>query len=210
MLDTRGIDGSYLEKRFPSIFKKCLELGTDIRKEPIPVVPAAHYFCGGIKVDLKGQTSIPGLYAAGENACTGVHGANRLASVSLLEGMLWGRQCGLEAVKNLRASPENVKKTIPDWVYPPTEELFDYVLVRQDLRAVRSTMWNYAGIIRSKKRLTRALADLDYLSHRVQQFYRSAKLSRDIIELRNSVLAANIIVRAALVNPASVGCHFVE
>ena len=209
-LDACHVKEVDLEKRFPGIFSRCFELGIDIRREPIPVVPGAHYFCGGIKVNLEGETSIPGLCAVGECACTGVHGANRLASVSLLEGMLWGLRCGHVPMKKKEGLTERQKKMIPDWIYPKTEEFFDPVLVHQDLRMIRSTMWNYAGVIRSHKRLLRALADLNYHSHRIEQFYRAAKLTKGIIELRNSVLAAGIIVHSALANPKSVGCHYIE
>ena len=209
-LDATGITGVDLEVRFPTIYATCGSHGIDIRNEPIPVVPAEHYFCGGVKVDLNGQTSIAGLYAAGEVACTGVHGANRLASVSLLEALLWGRRCGTRVSDEHRRIGRALLSTIPDWVEPKIAQKFDPVLVNQDFLTLQSTMWNYAGIIRSRKRLTRAQADLDYMSHRIEQFYRGAKLTRRIIELRNSVLASIIIVRSALANPVSKGCHFVE
>jgi L-aspartate oxidase len=207
-LDARTIKDVDPSERFPSIFATCLELGIDIRREPIPVVPAAHYFCGGIKVDLDGRTSIPGLFAAGECACTGVHGANRLASVSLLEGVLWGIRSGRSVQPGRPA--QTLCKSVPDWVYPRNEEVFDRVLVKQDFRNIQATMWNYAGIIRTRKRLQRAYADLDYLTHRIEQFYREAKLTRGIVELRNTVLTASLIVRAALANPVSRGCHHIE
>jgi L-aspartate oxidase len=209
-LDARNLNDVAVEKRFPAIYQTCLGLGIDPAREPIPVVPAAHYSCGGIKVNLNGATSIPGFRAVGENACTGVHGANRLASVSLLEGLLWGLRCGRSAASLAKPVSARLKRQIPDWVYPRAEEVFDSVLVHQDLRAIRSTMWNYAGIVRSRKSLLRALADLDYLSHRIEQFYRQAKLTRRIIELRNSVLTASLIVRAALANPRSTGCHYIS
>lgn len=209
-LDATRLTGVDLETRFPTIFSTCGALGIDIRKEPIPVVPAEHYFCGGVKVDLQGQTSIAGLYAVGEVACTGVHGANRLASVSLLEALLWGHRCGDSVSGEHLRIGKTLLSSIPEWVVPKVVEKFDPVLVNQDFLTVQSSMWNYAGIIRSPKRLTRAQADLDYLSHRIEQFYRGAKLTRRIIELRNSVLASIIIVRSALANPVSKGCHFIE
>ena len=210
LLDARSAAGSSLKERFPGIFEKCMSVGLDIRREPIPVVPAAHYFCGGVKVGLTGRTSVPGLYAAGETACTGVHGANRLASVSLLEALYFGHAAGVDAAGNLAAVPEELKKNIPDWVHPSPAEEFDPVLIQQDMLNIQSTMWNYAGIIRNRKRLERALADLNYLSHRIEQFYKQAKLSRSIIELRNAVLAANVIVSAAYSNSHSLGCHYLE
>ncbi len=209
-LDATGITELSVEERFPAIYKKCLSLGIDITKEAIPVVPAAHYFCGGIKVDLDGQTGIDGLFAAGENACTGVHGANRLASVSLLEGLYWGVRCVERAADTLTPLSRGLMRSVPDWIESNVEEEFDPVLLNQDFKTIQSTMWNYAGIIRSRKRLIRAMADFGYLSHRVEQFYRGGPLTRRIIELRNSVLTASIIVRAALHNPVSKGCHYIE
>lgn len=209
-LDARGVKNIDLEKRFPGIFSQCIQVGIDIRKEPIPVVPAAHYFCGGIKVDVHGATAIPGLYAAGECACTGIHGANRLASVSLLEGLYWGVLTGREAAERRAELDGDLSGNIKDWQEPSVAEEFDPVLVNQDFRTIQATMWNYAGIIRSRKRLLRAQADLNYLRHRIEQFYQSAKLTRKIIELRNGVLTASLIVRAALANPVSRGCHYIE
>ncbi|TVR67854.1 MAG: FAD-binding protein [Spirochaetaceae bacterium] len=210
LLDATRISHVDVSIRFPGIFRHCAELDIDIRKTPIPVVPAAHYFCGGVKVDLDGNTSIEGLLAAGETACTGVHGANRLASVSLLEGLLWGVRCGRNAIARRRRLDPSLVGSIPDWVEPSVAEEFDPMLVTQDLRTVQSTMWNYAGIIRNHKRLDRATADIDYLGHRVEQFYRSAIPTRRIVELRNSVITASLIVRAARANSRSIGCHHIE
>ncbi len=210
LLDARPIEGIDLAARFPSIFEQCRAVGLDIRAEPIPVVPAAHYFCGGIKVGLTGRSSVPGLYAVGETACTGVHGANRLASVSLLEGLFYGWRAGKDAARNAVPVRARLRHSIPDWVEPAAAEEFDPVLIQQDMLTIQSTMWNYAGVIRSRKRLVRALADLNYLRHRVEQFYREARPSRAIIELRNATLAAHVIVAAAYSNGTSRGCHFVE
>ena len=210
LLDARSAAGSRLEERFPGIFEKCMGVGLDIRREPIPVVPAAHYFCGGVKVGLTGRTSVEGLYAAGETACTGVHGANRLASVSLLEALFFGHAAGKDAAHNLTPVSSALKKSIPDWVHPAPAEEFDPVLIQQDMLNIQSTMWNYAGIIRNTKRLERAQADLNYLSHRIEQFYKHATISRSIIELRNAVLAAHVIVSAANSNTHSLGCHYLE
>jgi L-aspartate oxidase len=210
LLDARAAAGSRLEERFPGIFQTCMSVGLDIRREPIPVVPAAHYFCGGVKVGLTGRTSIPGLYAAGETACTGVHGANRLASVSLLEGLYFGHAAGRDAAADPSPVPPDLKAGIPEWVHPSSAEEFDPVLIQQDMQSIQSTMWNYAGIIRTRKRLERALADLNYLGHRIDQFYRLAGISRPIIELRNALLAAQVIVSAAYSNRRSLGCHYVE
>ena len=210
MLDARCVQDLDLEQRFPGIFQQCRKADIDIRKEPIPVVPAAHYFCGGVKVNLAGRTSISGLYAVGETACTGVHGANRLASVSLLEGLVWGIKAGSDAARNRFDLSVKLKNAIPDWVYPAPEEVFDPALIGNDLSTIQSLMWNYAGILRTRKRLRRALADLNYLCHRIERFYQDARLTRRIIELRNSALTASLIVRAALANKDSRGCHYLE
>ncbi|MBN1524189.1 MAG: L-aspartate oxidase [Spirochaetales bacterium] len=210
LLDTQEIKSLSLHERFPAIYAQCKELGIDIEKEPVPVVPAAHYFCGGIKVDLCGRTNISGLFAVGENSCTGVHGANRLASVSLLEGLLWGKKTALAISDAIQPVSQKLIKNIPEWIFPLNEEVFDPVLILQDMVNVRTTMWNYAGIVRNKNRLSRALADLNYLSHRIEKFYKQAKITRRIIELRNAVLTSLLIVRAASANKTSCGCHFIE
>ncbi len=209
-LDARGITGLQVEDRFPGIFQKCMSVGIDIRKEPIPVVPAAHYFCGGIKVNLSGQTNIAGLYAVGEASCTGVHGANRLASVSLLEALVFGIKAGQHIAGHCVPPSKGLMKSIPDWVYPKSEEDIDPVLIHQDLLNIQMTMWNYAGISRTPKRLLRALSDLNYMSHRIERFYKQAKITRELIELRNAVLTATLIARAAYANTKSLGCHYIE
>jgi len=139
-----------------------------------------------------------------------VHGANRLASVSLLEGLYFGHVAGSDAAKSLVSLSERLRRSIPDWVSPAPAEEFDPVLIQQDMLTIQTTMWNYAGIIRNMKRLERAQADLNYLSHRVEKFYRQAVISRPIVELRNALLAAQQIVGAAYSNGKSLGCHFVE
>ncbi|GAB4369911.1 MAG: L-aspartate oxidase [Spirochaetales bacterium] len=199
-----------LKERFPMIFEVCASLGLDIRKEPIPVVPAAHYFCGGIKVDLDGRTTIDGLYAVGENACNGIHGANRLASISLLESLSFGIRCGRYIAAHPGSLKQELLRTIPDWVYPRQQEEFDPVLISNDLLSIQTLMWNYVGIIRTRKRLLRALSDLNYLNHRIEQFYKEARVTRDLLELRNAVSVGMAITRAALRNEESIGCHYRE
>lgn len=210
LLDTSQIKNINIQQRFPAIYQKCKELAIDIEKEAIPVIPAAHYFCGGIKVDLDGRTSLSGLYAAGENACTGVHGANRLASVSLLEGLVFSVRLGKYLKRQYREVPLKLQQSIPDWVFPGKIEEFDSVLINQDFKNLQSTMWNYVGIIRTRKRLDRALSDINYLMHRIERFYKSAKIERRILELRNAVLSGSIIAKAAIKNPHSKGAHFIE
>jgi L-aspartate oxidase len=199
-----------IKKRFPNIYKTCLEYGIDITKNPIPVVPAAHYCCGGIMVDIWGESSLKGLYAVGEVSCTGLHGANRLASTSLLEGLVWG----VRAAKGIasRFDPETFHKPsdIHEWYYPKKEEEIDPALINQDWLSIKSTMWNYAGIIRTTKRLERAKADLDYLRHRIEKFYKEATMEPKVVGLKHGIQVAQLITHAALGNPVSRGAHFIK
>jgi L-aspartate oxidase len=209
-LDASRIKNIDLKERFPGVYETCMMVGLAIDREPIPVVPAAHYSCGGVKTDLWGRTSVRSLYAVGEAACTGVHGANRLASVSLVEGLLFGIRSALHIHERRSKLPQKLVQSIPDWIYPAEQESFEPVLIHNDMRHIRSLMWNYVGIIRTQKRLVRALSDLDYLSHRIDGFYKQARLTKDIIELRSAVLTAIVIVRAALSNKAARGAHYLE
>ncbi|MDD8033446.1 MAG: L-aspartate oxidase [Acidobacteriota bacterium] len=194
--------------RFPHIFETCLRYGIDISREPIPVVPAAHYCCGGVLVDTWGKTSLHGLYAVGEASCTGLHGANRLASTSLLEGLVWGTRAG-RFLAGDRTPPTGFSESdVRRWYYPPQPEEVDPALINQDWLTIRSTMWNYAGLVRTTKRLERAKADLEYLEHRIDKFYREAILDPDIIRLRHGLQVALMIVRAAIANPVSSGAHY--
>jgi L-aspartate oxidase len=198
-----------IEKRFSKIYSTCLKGGIDITREPIPVVPAAHYFCGGIKVNERGSTSIRNLFAIGEVSCTGLHGANRLASTSLLEGLLWGNNCADSIMRsNYRISGSRFS-ALPEWNSPASGIEFDPLLLKQDWQEIKMTMWNYAGIVRTTKGLNRARADLSYFSHRIFDFYQQSSLNKEIIELRNAVISAGIIVSAALHNTRSIGCHYI-
>jgi L-aspartate oxidase len=194
--------------RFPTIYETLLEFGLDITKQPIPVVPAAHYFCGGVRVDLWGRTNIRRLYAVGEASCTGVHGANRLASTSLPEAILWGQRAAEDAADSAEDLPPDLANGIAVWHDEGLTEETDPLLIIQDWMMIKSTMWNYAGIVRNAKRLQRAVADLHYLAHRIEQFYRETKLSDTLIGLRNGIAAAQIIAEAAQRNPSSRGCHY--
>jgi L-aspartate oxidase len=199
-----------IKERFSRIYETCLSGGIDITKQPIPIVPAAHFFCGGIKVDKRGRSSIKNLYAIGEVSCTGLHGANRLASFSLLEGLLWGKNAAEDITKNIKEIKMSRFNEIPDWKAPSNSEEFDIILIYQDWKAIKLTMWNYSGIIRTKKGLERAQSDLNYDAHRIFKFYKEAKLNRDIIELRNAIVTAQIIVDSAIHNDKSIGCHFIK
>jgi L-aspartate oxidase len=199
-----------IKKRFPHIYKTCLQYGIDITKESIPVVPAAHYCCGGVLVDGWGRSSLNGLYAVGEVSCTGVHGANRLASTSLLEGLVWGTRAAQHIASHFNPVLEGVVADIHQWYYPEKEEETDPALINQDWISIRSTMWNYAGIIRTPKRLERARADLDYLHHRIEKFYKEARMDSNVVGLKHGIHVALLITYAALGNPISRGSHYIK
>ncbi len=208
-------DGLDIRARFPSIHDFLLSRNLDLTEDAIPVVPAAHYSCGGVLVDLDGRVpGIDGLFAVGEVSCTGLHGANRLASTSLLEGLVWGWQAGAACVTQVEAGAapdlQPVYGRIPVWDSSGLEEEVDPVLFRQDWNSIRHAMWNYAGIVRTRKRLKRACDDLGYLNHRIERFYRSTRLSRALLELRNGIVTARSVAEAARRNPKSVGCHYVK
>lgn len=197
-----------LEARFPKVLATCRAEGFEPLHQRIPVVPAAHYFCGGVAVDLDGHTSLPGLFAVGEVACTGVHGANRLASTSLLEGLLWGYRAAEAAIRECKTAVPPAVQAIQQWIPAKGPEAADPLLIEQDWTNVRTTLWNYAGIVRTKARLERARGDMGHLYHRIEAFYREAPLSRPILELRNGITCARLILKAALLNPESRGCHY--
>ncbi len=196
------------KERFPTIYETCLQYGVDITKQQVPVVPAAHYFCGGVKVDTWGRTSLGNLYAVGEVSCTGLHGANRLASTSLPEAILWGQRSAEDAARHHEPMEESRTGEIAVWHDEGLTEEIDPLLIIQDWTMIKSTMWNYAGIVRNAKRLDRAVADLGYLAHRIEQFYRETKLAGSLIGLRNGITAAQVIAAAARRNRVSRGCHY--
>ncbi len=199
----------HIRERFPTIYARCLEAGIDITAEPIPVVPAAHYFCGGVLVDDWGRTTIAGLYAAGEVSCTGVHGANRLASTSLLEGLVWGDRVGRDIAA--RADLElPASDQAPPWEEVGTNALPDPALVHRDRRTIQNTMWLYVGLVRSTHRLARALRDLNHLWEEIDQFYRTTRLNDELIGLRAMAQSAWIVTRAAWHNRQSRGAHYRE
>lgn len=211
-LDAANFVDANLKKRFPTIYARCQEMGIDITRERIPVVPAAHYSCGGILVDEHGRTTLDRLYAAGECACTGVHGANRLASTSLLEGLLWGLAAAQHITHTADADhcplSKRLQDAIPDWVTSGKSENEDPALIHQDWVTIRSTMWNYMGIVRTTPRLERAFEDLRNLNKRLHTFYKSIRVSKASIDLFHGCQTAYIITTAALRNKESRGCHF--
>ena len=198
-------------ERFPTIYEKCLESGVDMTRDPIPVVPAAHYFCGGVLVDNRGRTTLERLYAVGECSCTGLHGANRLASTSLLEGLLWGHSAAQDIAKRTGGNSRLSRKlqgAIPDWVSLGEVKNEDPALIAQDWATIRNTMWNYVGITRSTARLSRAFNEMRSLSKNIQDFYKQTILSKPIIDLFHGCQAAYLITQAALRNKKSQGCHY--
>jgi L-aspartate oxidase len=172
-------------------------------------VPAAHYFCGGVHVDLDGRTSLPGLFAVGEVSCTGLHGANRLASTSLLEGLVWGYRAAAAGVEDCTRTVMPDPDALEPWK-PGTGKVPDPLLIEQDWTSIRTTLWNYAGIVRTRARLQRGRGDMGFLYHRIEAFYQEAPLSRSLLELRNGITCARMILKAAIQNPDSRGCHYRE
>ncbi|MBC7426976.1 MAG: L-aspartate oxidase [Bacteriovorax sp.] len=205
-LDITHKDPEWIKNRFPTIYKHCLEHGVDMCTERIPVVPAAHYTCGGVKTDLKGQTTLKNLYAVGEVACTGLHGANRLASTSLLEGMTFGHFAALDILKNVDKEVIYSSDMIKNWV-DGTEEV-DTALIHQDWMTLKQTMWNYVGLTRSKDRLSRAEAMFNELSDEINRFYKDACLVDNLIGLRNAVEVGQQVLLASKRNTQSVGCFY--
>lgn len=199
------------QTRFPTIYERCREdLGVDMHSDRIPVVPVAHFFCGGVLVDTNGRTTLERLYAAGECSCTGVHGANRLASTSLLEGLLWGYSAAEDIIRHRSGSFRMSRKlmdSIPDWEPLDTTHNEDPALIAQDWSTIRNTMWNYVGISRSTSRLARAFSDLRNLYKDLVDFYKATPVSKPIIDLMHGCQAAYIITLAAMRNRESKGCH---
>jgi len=199
---------SEIKERFPNICQSCAEYDVDPTTEPIPVVPAEHYFCGGVWVDEWGHTSLRRLYAAGEVTCTGVHGANRLGSSSLLEGLVWGYRAAEDITRSLARWDIYDARNIPAWESAEEDAPADPALVRHDMDTIQHTMWYYVGLIRSRRRLERALRDIGNLRQDVETFYRQSRLDATIIRLRNAVLTALVVAQAAWENRESHGCHY--
>jgi L-aspartate oxidase len=203
------IPGERIRAEFPEMHRSCLEYGIDITRDLLPVVPAAHYACGGIWVDEHGHSTVSRLYAIGEVSCTGVHGANRLASTSLLEGLVWGHRAARHVAETLEPRGAVLFDDIPPW--KPTGTVApDPALIAQDMSSIKHIMWNYVGLVRTTRRLARAIRDLRNLEVEIERFYRAAALTDDLIGLRNAVRTALIVTLAAWENPESRGCHYRE
>jgi L-aspartate oxidase len=198
-----------IRAEFPEMLRSCLEYGIDITRDPLPVVPAAHYACGGVWIDRDGATTVERLFAIGEVACSGLHGANRLASTSLLEGLVWGHRSAQRIVAQLATGNGARFEDIPPW-QDTGHEAPDPALIAQDMSSLRHIMWNYVGLVRTTRRLLRAIEALRNLEVEVERFYRAAAMTDDLIGLRNAVRVALIVTLAAWTNPESRGCHYRE
>jgi len=202
-LDITHKPADWLRGHFPNIHARCLELGIDITREPIPVVPAAHYSCGGIVTDLAARTDVPNLYAVGETAGTGLHGANRLASNSLLECLVFGGA----AAQDILARPDSAIPTLPAWDESRVADADEEVVITHNWAELRQAMWDYVGIVRTNKRLQRARHRIRLLAREIDEFYSNFRVTNDLIELRNLVVTAGLIVRCALLRRESRGLH---
>ncbi len=205
-LDITHKPAEQLRERFPGIHAVCIERGIDLTREPVPVVPAAHYSCGGIATDDQGGTTVDRLRAVGEVACTGLHGANRLASTSLLECLVWGTRAGARSAERITHGGDFYFPEIAGWRYE--HEPADPALISQDWLTIQHTMWNYVGLIRSEKRLNRAMRILRELDLEIARFYEKCEISDSIIGLRNGILTALLILEAADQSHESRGCHY--
>jgi L-aspartate oxidase len=203
-LDITHKPAEFLREHFPNIYARCLEFGIDISRQPIPVVPAAHYTCGGIQTDLDGRSDLEGLYAVGETAQTGLHGANRLASNSLLECLVFGRA----AARHILGQPKPAPRDLPQWDESRVTDADEEIVISHNWEELRRFMWDYVGIVRTNKRLERAQHRIRLLAAEIQEYYSNFRVTADLLDLRNLVTTADLIVRCAMLRHESRGLHF--
>jgi L-aspartate oxidase len=207
-LDITHKPADYIRSRFPNIYETCLTVDIDITKQPIPVVPAAHYQCGGVKTDVNGSTSLPGLWAVGEVACTGLHGANRLASNSLLEGVVVSKLALEDCLQKCPPSTKAEELPLAEWESGDVADVDELVVIYHNWDEIRRLMWDYVSIVRTTKRLQRAATRLHNLQNEVQEFYWNFRVTTELLELRNLVEIATLIVESAARRKESRGLHY--
>lgn len=208
-LDITHRDPEFVKKRFPTIYERCLSRGIDITKQPIPVVPAAHYMCGGVRTDMKGRTSIPGLIALGETACTGLHGGNRLASNSLLEAVVYADQAATFCKDIWDELRKEIIPEVDSWKSGDARNLSEEIIINHNWDSIRRVMWNYVGIVRSMKRLALAKKRMEFIYAEINQHYKEYFVTPNMVELRNIALISLLIIQSAMLRKESRGLHFV-